>query len=324
MTVSPQGCEMLKNKIVWTVSVLTAAITLSACQPKGDGPKESPDTQTQAASEVQILVLQGETEKVPVRLVECDGNNCPEISIDRLRTNQFVLDGLIDQAIIKNLQETLELFEPEQTLPKDKDTQAASEVVEYKTAAQLLAEQIQPYIDNFVGLDKELKHLGVGHQISLSISPKILNSQGPLATVVLNTSNYLGGAHGSSSQTYFNFDLKQQKQVSLDQILVKDQKNKLNQLAHDEFKKWVIDSQLADNVEEYEEAWKFKLTDNYYLGKKGLILQYGEYEIGPYVVGLPRLTIPYEKLQGVIKPEMLEAVHPADQVAVPQAAGEAK
>ncbi|EOY5001067.1 RsiV family protein, partial [Acinetobacter baumannii] len=38
---------------------------------------------------------------------------------------------------------------------------------------------------------------------------------------------------------------------------------------------------------------------------QGLILQYGEYEIGPYVVGLPRLVIPYDQLQEVLKEEYL-------------------
>lgn len=50
---------------------------------------------------------------------------------------------------------------------------------------------------------------------------------------------------------------------------------------------------------------KFQVTDNYFLGEQGLILQYGEYEIGPYVVGLPRLVIPFDQLQGVLKPEYL-------------------
>jgi hypothetical protein len=41
------------------------------------------------------------------------------------------------------------------------------------------------------------------------------------------------------------------------------------------------------------------------LGEQVLILQYGEYEIGPYVVGLPRLVIPYDQLQEVLKKEYL-------------------
>lgn len=62
---------------------------------------------------------------------------------------------------------------------------------------------------------------------------------------------------------------------------------------------------MAENVQDYEQAWKFELSQNYYLGKQGLILQYQEYEIGPYVVGLPRLTIPYDQLKGVLKPQYL-------------------
>jgi hypothetical protein len=55
------------------------------------------------------------------------------------------------------------------------------------------------------------------------------------------------------------------------------------------------------------------------LGTEGLILQYGEYEIGPYVVGLPRLTIGYDQLQKILKPEYL----PKAKQSV-QAASEAK
>ena len=39
-----------------------------------------------------------------------------------------------------------------------------------------------------------------------------------------------------------------------------------------------------------------------------MILQYAEYEIGPYVVGLPRLVIPYEQLQTILKKEYLPEI----------------
>lgn len=304
---------MLKNKSVWVMSILASAIALSACQPKNDKMNDAEIDQS-SISEVQVeqLSLQGKTEKVPVVLAECKAKNCPEISIDRLQTNQFVLDNLIDQAILIHLKEMLEHTDSSETTAKNDHPQkesteqsAASQVAVYKSAAQLLAEQIQPYVNNFIALDDELKSLGAGHQISLSISPKILNSDGALATVVINTSSYLGGAHGASSQTYYNFDLKAQKKVELDQIIQSNQKAKLNALAYDAFKVWVLENKLAENVEEYEQTWKFSLSPNFYLGKHGLILQYAEYELGPYVVGLPRLTIPYTQLESVIKPEYL-------------------
>lgn len=307
---------MLKKQNIWALTVLASALVVSACQPKVEKKEEAVVDQT-STSEAQpvVLRLEGKTENVPVVLADCEGNSCPEISIDRLQTNQFVLDGLIDQAILKHLKALLENTDltPSQTqkqIGSDKTAQAdmegsASDVAEVKTAAQLLSDQVQPYVNRFLALDRELKNLGAGHQITLSISPKILNSEDALATVVLNTSSYLGGAHGASSQTYFNFDLKSQKQVELDHILLPNQKAQLNTLAHQAFKAWVLESKLASSVEDYEQAWKFKLSQNFYLGKQGLILQYAEYEIGPYIVGLPRLTIPYDQLSSIIKPEYL-------------------
>lgn len=313
---------MFKNKSIWVVSIVASAMALSACQPKVEKAKDK-DVDQSSASEVQPqpLVLQGKTEKVPVLLAACDGNSCPEIEIERLQTNQAVLDGLIDQAIVQHLKAMLENTDQEDLANQQRDQnekadeqKVVSQAEVLKSPAKLLADQVQPYVNSFLALDKELKILGAGHQISLSVSPKILNSDGALATVVLNTSSYLGGAHGSSSQNYYNFDLKTQNQLELEQIIQPNQKEKLNTLAHEAFKAWVLDSKLADNIVDYEQSWKFSLSKNYYLSKQGLILQYAEYEIGPYVVGLPRLTIPYSQLNGIVKTEYLPENAQVEQV----------
>ena len=230
------------------ISVVIASLLLTACQPASDKKTAlKADQDSASEAEVETLSLTGSTQKVPVHVTECDGNSCPEISIDRLSTNQFVLDSLIDQAILKQLNQILETTRDVETAKQEKplspdQQRAASELAASKTPVQLMSDQVQPYVNSFLALDKELKNLGVSHQISLSVSPKILNSSEPLATVVLNTSSYLGGAHGSSAQHYFNFDLKQQKQVELLQLLQPNQKAKLDALAYDAFKKWVIDS----------------------------------------------------------------------------------
>ena len=172
-------------------------------------------------------------------------------------------------------------------------------------AAQTLLEQVNPFIQSFLFLDQELKQLNANHQINLMIKPRILNDQAPLATVVLNSSSYLGGAHGSSAQQYGNFDLSTAQQILLDDIVLPKQKTALERAAYAVFKEWVIEAKLAENVSDYEQAWKFYLSDNFYLSQQGLILQYAEYEIGPYVVGLPKLVIAYEDLDGILKPEYL-------------------
>ena len=78
---------MLKSKTIFTISVLAAAISLTACQPKDKEP-QPPATQTTAASEIETaLKLVGDTEKLQFELPECDGNACPELNIDRLQSN---------------------------------------------------------------------------------------------------------------------------------------------------------------------------------------------------------------------------------------------
>ncbi|MFI8033841.1 RsiV family protein [Acinetobacter sp. ABJ_C3_5] len=287
-------------KTFYKYSVLACAVLLAACQPKSepkqsqDKPQDPPAVQQQAEP-----VLQGETVKIAVKLPECKGNTCPDFTVERLQSNFPFIDQLLDQQILEQLGKMLEVV--------DADAPAAS-TAKSTGAKSDLDSQAQLYADSFVKIDEELKALSSSHQISLMIKPKILQPKGKLATVVLNSSSYLGGAHGATSQRYYNFDLANQKQVQLQDLLLPKQKATLDKLAHEAFKTWIIDSKLATDPKEYEQAWPFQVTDNFLLGEQGLILQYGEYDIGPYAVGLPRLVIPFSELQGVLKPEYLPKV----------------
>ncbi|MBL8281510.1 RsiV family protein [Acinetobacter junii] len=285
-------------KKVFQYSILACAVLLAACQPKSE-PKEPEDKpQDTVVNQTSEPVLRGETVKLAVTLPECNGNTCPDFTVERLQSNFPFIDQLLDQEILDQLSKMLEIVDADQ----------ASSTAQGSEQTNHLDVQAQQYANAFIKIDEELKALSSSHQISLMIKPKILQSKGTLATVVLNSSSYLGGAHGSTAQRYYNFDLKNQKQVQLNDLLLPKQKAKLDKLAHDAFKTWVIDSKLANTADEYEQAWPFQVTDNYFLGEQGLILQYGEYEIGPYVVGLPRLVIPFDQLQGVLKPEYLPKV----------------
>ena len=304
---------MLKKPSIWLFSVLSSAIFLSACQPKA--PTEQAN-QEPAASEVVAasIRLTASNQKLNIQLPACKGNDCSEFIVERLQSNQAFVDDVIDAAILKILSETLS------DAPLQVSEQAASEISVVSTQAKM-EQQIQPYTQAFLTLDQELKALSAGHPISVTLRPQILQAAAPVATVVLNSSSYLGGAHGSSGQQYFNFDLNQQKQIALQDILLPKQDAVLKAKAYAAFKAWVIETELADNVTEYEQAWPFRMTNNFYLAKQGLIFQYAEYEIGPYVVGLPRLVIPYAELKGVLKPEYVTA---EVQAAWAEAASEVK
>ncbi|AMX18178.1 Peptidoglycan-N-acetylmuramic acid deacetylase PdaC [Acinetobacter pittii] len=296
---------MLSSKASLRLTLLASAIFLAACQPKAD-PKDSQEQQKSTVQEQKPveLTLKGETIPSNVVLPDCDGKTCPEFTVERLQSNFPFIDKIIDQQILSTLNQILEIAEPD---AKSKQTEQKSEASAVAGAEQKNSfdAQVQRYANSFIDLDNELKALSSNHQINLLVKPKILQAQGKVVTVVLNSSSYLGGAHGSAAQHYYNFDLKEQKQIKLEDLLRPQQKAALEKLAHEAFKTWVMDSKLADNIADYEQAWPFKLSNNFLLGEQGLILQYGEYEIGPYVVGLPRLVIPYDQLQDVLKEEYL-------------------
>ena len=287
-------------KAFYKYSILAGAILLAACQPKSE-PKESQDKPADPPVVQQPAepILRGETVKLQVSLPECKGNTCPDFTVERLQSNFPFIDQLLDQQILEQLGKILDVV--------DADVSATSTPKTAEDKSSLDA-QAQAYANAFVKIDEELKALSSSHQISLMIKPKILQPKGTLATVVLNSSSYLGGAHGSTSQRYYNFDLANQKQIQLHDLLLPKQKATLDKLAHEAFKVWIVDSKLATDPKEYEQAWPFQVTDNFLLGEQGLILQYGEYEIGPYVVGLPRLVIPFSELRSVLKPEYLPKI----------------
>ncbi|WP_329760512.1 RsiV family protein [Acinetobacter pittii] len=296
---------MLSSKASLRLTLLASAIFLAACQPKAD-PKDSQEQQKSTVQEQKPveLTLKGETTPSKVVLPGCDGKTCPEFTVERLQSNFPFIDKIIDQQILSTLNQILEIAEPDAKGTQAEQKAEASAVAGAEQKNSFDA-QVQRYANSFIDLDNELKALSSNHQINLLVKPKILQAQGKVVTVVLNSSSYLGGAHGSAAQHYYNFDLKEQKQIKLEDLLRPQQKAALEKLAHEAFKTWVMDSKLADNVADYEQAWPFKLSNNFLLGEQGLILQYGEYEIGPYVVGLPRLVIPYDQLQDVLKEEYL-------------------
>lgn len=314
-----------KMKIVCAVMLL--GLSLSACQKSSDKAADAEAAASTAQSENTLLSLQGNNEKLQFHPPECRGKDCPSFEIERLHSNQFVLDEVIDQAIVEQLEQILSPVEQKtlqqagakalaEAQPKTEQSQSVSaseatrdthqtQLHRVDTSAQRLAQHIQPYFETFIGLSEELKTLRGPQQLSVSVRPRILNANAPLATVVMNSSSYLGGAHGASAQKYYNFDLEQQKILKLQDIIAPQKMPELEKLAYAAFKTWVKDNQLADSIEAYEQVWKFKMSSNFYLGQQGLILQYDEYELGPYVVGLARLDLPYAQLDGILKAQYM-------------------
>ncbi|RYZ93971.1 MAG: DUF3298 domain-containing protein [Moraxellaceae bacterium] len=139
----------------------------------------------------------------------------------------------------------------------------------------------------------------------MQVTPEFLGDVGTVARFKISAAFYTGGAHGSALDNYYNLDIKRKKQLTLNDIILPNQQAALHQLVHQQYVDWVSSSAGNPDISQYEKDWPFKLTQNFNLGDAGLLFSYGQYEIGPYVVGMPEFVVPYAQLSGIVKPEYL-------------------
>lgn len=318
------------------MSILGLVVLTSACDSntsKQDQQHPASDkVTTQEVKKEQPLKLQFKLETLDVKIPKCEGQLCPDIKIQRLDSNFPELDEAVDRYIYSYMSGFLQGFDlPESAKHQESDpqlenkAQTTSPVKEIKnsekrevaaldktqalpSAKDSLLQKIQPEVDKFIALYHEVKSLGSSSQLSVYLRPQVLNPQSPVTTVVMNANNYIGGAHGSSAQQYINFELASKKVLNLEAILQQGKRKALSDVVHKQFQAWVKETQPDMDLKLYEDLWSFKLSDNFYLSPQGLILQYGEYEIGPYVVGLPRFTVPYAELSEIIKPQYIPVI----------------
>lgn len=287
-----------KHKLLFLCcSVIGLSFITTGCQKKEPSTSEKPAV-SEVKHEAPTFKFTGNVVTTPVHLNECSGRNCPEFSVKHIQSNAPFIDQTIQQASLDQLKEILESSDTTAVSASNSASIPETTENDYRI-------QVQKYADSFMALDEALKKLSANGNISLHVEPKIIKQTPQMVVVQLSTDSFLGGAHGSASQQYFNFDLATKQQLHLEDILQPEQEKALEKLAHDQFEKWIKRENLAESTSDYEEAWTFKLSHNFYFNDKGLVLQYGEYEIGPYVVGMPSFTIGYEQLVGIVKPNYL-------------------
>lgn len=151
-------------------------------------------------------------------------------------------------------------------------------------------ESLELFADNF------LKKSGRRHEAQLRAT--LLRQQGPLVAVQLDADFYTGGAHGSPSSRYLNYDRHAQKLLLLDDVIIDGQRPAFVQAEKEAHQAWM----KAKGIDSSSQ-WPFKETDNFTLAAEGMLIKYSAYAIAPYSEGQPELLIPYAALKGILKPE---------------------
>ena len=135
----------------------------------------------------------------------------------------------------------------------------------------------------------------------------------------INVYSYTGGAHYNQENKSYYFDPKTGKEIDLTAFLEPDKFSELANLAYYNTIKYYEDNDL-----EYDEAWIKKgtsaTTKNYShfnFTEDSLELTFDPYQVGPYSDGEIKISIPQEKLEGIVKEEYLHIEKKESNVKTP-------
>lgn len=216
-------------------------------------------------------------------------NNCPEIEVKYITTNHDWINSIVN-ARINHMAANI--------------AQTESALI----APPITTAQVKKSLDNFAKFQITDLPDDVSWSYNLMVTPTYLGHVKPsrgedFELFKIDSYLYTGGAHGMSFSEYLIFDRSTKSQVKLNDILQVDKEPYFEALAYDTYRTWV---QTVDkDVNSYEENWPFIFSDNITLTDKGVDIRYQQYDIGPYAYGMPVLSIPYSKLDGIIKPRFM-------------------
>ena len=102
---------------------------------------------------------------------------------------------------------------------------------------------------------------------------------------------------------HHNIDLKTAKQIALSDIFIEGYEKKLNEIAEKIFRQLyeVPRRQNLESAGYWFENNRFRLNENFSLGRTGITFQFNQYEIAPYAAGAPELFIPWVKIMDLGK-----------------------
>jgi len=132
---------------------------------------------------------------------------------------------------------------------------------------------------------------------------------GDVIGVELHTGQYLtGAAHGIPATHYLNWQRSSGRELALDDVLIPGRRDEYVRALREAHRAWLARNEDAKrDPANWNRLWPFQSTDNYTLTRDGLVVKYDAYSIAPYSYGEPELTVGYDALRGVLRPEFLPA-----------------
>lgn len=137
---------------------------------------------------------------------------------------------------------------------------------------------------------------------NIELQSRMLDQNGPLLVMQLDSDLYNGGAHGIPNTLYLNIDRAHGNRVlTLADMLVEGQEPAFWELVKPLHAAWLKEMDSTDA--EFAQTWPFSKTPNVALLKDGIRVKYQAYEAGPFAFGQPEFVVTRDKLKPLLRPE---------------------
>ena len=135
-----------------------------------------------------------------------------------------------------------------------------------------------------------------------NIKMNVFSKTDTLLTILYSFETYEGGAHGSYGECYKIFDLKNNKQILLTNI-IKNTKDKIwNEILMNKF------IQQYDETKDMLLEDTISLNDNFFFDDKEITFVYNHYEITAYAAGIIFIQIPFYEIKNLLTDDFVEFV----------------
>ena len=135
--------------------------------------------------------------------------------------------------------------------------------------------------------------------LDLYVEISVMDTFDKFISLNIGTNEFSGGAHPNYYSVVKNFDLISGNVIELFQIIDKKFQKNFQKLLYVKFKKaYGLDALFTPDVKPDE----FPLPENFILGNSGMTLLYNPYEITPYVVGMPEISLSFSEIMPYMTP----------------------
>jgi hypothetical protein len=151
--------------------------------------------------------------------------------------------------------------------------------------------------ENISDSDAEIMNLGGDRKYDLEITTRIATST-QTVTYIIEAYTFTGGAHGNTTVATFTYD-KTGKPVTLDDIFSAPYLNKIAAMSRTYFYNTLGDEAIPEMIDSGTSATSTNFSD-WYLTDQNITFIFGQYQVGPYVVGMPEFSIAKSALSDII------------------------